>query len=316
MTSPKFLLAMRIYVYILIAGIVSISCASKEGEKRQITVNADAVIDTAQMIQDLRILSADDMGGRRTGTVGSAKAQAYLIGRLENLEVPGYKGSHSHQFTFINREEQEMWGTNIIGYVQGRTDSMIVITAHFDHLGNREGEIYNGADDDASGTAAVLAFADFFNQNQPYHSMVFALFDAEEMGLRGARAFVEDEDMLAKVKMNINLDMVGNSLVNELYAAGTYHHPQFKPILEGIEKEGELNLLFGHDTPEEGYNDWTTASDHGPFHQKGVPFIYFGVEDHEHYHKPSDDFETIPLPFYKASAQTILNAILAFDAQL
>jgi Zn-dependent M28 family amino/carboxypeptidase len=82
--------------------------------------------------------------------------------------------------------------------------------------------------------------------------------------------------------------------------------------LEEIDTVG-LNLLFGHDNPEGELDDWTFASDHGPFHQQGVPFIYFGVNDHEHYHRYTDDFETIPQDFYKASAALILNAIIAFD---
>ena len=84
--------------------------------------------------------------------------------------------------------------------------------------------------------------------------------------------------------------------------------------MESIDTAG-LKLLFGHDTPDLGYNDWTFSSDHGPFHSKGVPFVYFGVEDHENYHKATDEFETIPQEFYKSSVQLILNAILAFDEQ-
>jgi Zn-dependent M28 family amino/carboxypeptidase len=176
----------------------------------------------------------------------------------------------------------------------------------------RDSLIFNGADDDASGTAALLAFIDYFNQVKPNHTLVFAAFDAEEMGLQGARALVQDSVFLDKVVMNINLDMIAQNDKNELYASGTYHHPQLKPILESIET-GDVNLLFGHDRPEQGSDDWTNASDHGPFHAKGKTFIYFGVEDHEHYHSATDEFETIPQEFYKKSVQVILNAILAFD---
>ncbi len=110
------------------------------------------------------------------------------------------------------------------------------------------------------------------------------------------------------------MDMLSINNKGELYASGTYHYPELKPVLENIET-GEVKLLFGHDGPEDGADDWTLASDHGPFHKKGVKFIYFGVEDHEHYHQPTDEFETIPKEFYKKSVQTILNAILAFDEQ-
>ncbi|MEX0721342.1 MAG: M28 family peptidase [Balneolaceae bacterium] len=271
-----------------------------------------AELDTDQLIEDLRVLASDEMEGRRTGTEGNRKAREYLVQRFEEEGAEPFQGSYTHEFDFTSRSGEEMSGVNVIGEIPGKTDSVIILTAHYDHLGIRDSLIYNGADDDASGTAALLAFIDYFNQDQPNHTLVFAAFDAEEMGLRGAHAFVEDSVFLQKVVMNINMDMISNNASNELYASGTYHHPDLKPILEEIDT-GELSLLFGHDRPEQGYDDWTTASDHGAFHAKGKKFIYFGVEDHENYHKATDDFESIPQDFYKKSAQFILNAVLAFD---
>ena len=196
--------------------------------------------------------------------------------------------------------------------IEGNSDSVIVISAHYDHLGVRDSLIFNGADDNASGTSGLLAMADYFTREKPNHTLVFAAFDAEEGGLNGARAFVQDSVFLEKVVLNINMDMIAQNDKNELYAVGTYHYPELKPVLETIET-GEISLLFGHDRPEDGNQDWTFASDHGPFHRAGIPFIYFGVEDHEHYHRPTDTFETIPQEFYKQSVQVILNAVLALD---
>lgn len=270
------------------------------------------ILDTEQLIEDLRVISSDEMEGRRAGTEGNRKAREYLVQRFEEEGAQPFQNSYKHKFTFTNRSGEEMTGVNVIGEVQGKSDSVIVITAHYDHLGIRDSLIYNGADDDASGTAALLAYIDYFSQIQPNHSLVFAAFDAEEMGLQGARAFVEDSVFMERVVMNINLDMISQSDKNELYASGTYHHPELKPVLENIET-GEVKLLFGHDRPDQGYDDWTNASDHAAFHSKRKKFIYFGVEDHEHYHQHTDEFETIPQEFYKSSVRTILNAILAFD---
>lgn len=273
-----------------------------------------ATLDTVQLIEDLKVISSDEMEGRRTGTEGNRKAREYLVQRFEEEGAQPFQGSYTHEFTFTNRNEEEITGVNVLGEIQGKSDSVIVITAHYDHLGIRDSLIYNGADDDASGTAALLAYIDYFRQAQPNHTLVFAAFDAEEMGLRGARTFVEDSVFMEKVVMNVNLDMIAQSDKNELYASGTYHHPDLKPILENIETE-EVKLLFGHDRPDQGYDDWTNASDHAAFHSKGKTFIYFGVEDHEHYHQQTDEFETIPQEFYKKSTRVILNAILAFDKQ-
>ncbi|MEQ8577843.1 MAG: M20/M25/M40 family metallo-hydrolase [Balneola sp.] len=272
-------------------------------------------LDTVQLIEDLRFISSDATEGRRTGTEGNRIAREYLITRFQEEGTEPFQDSYTHEFTFESRRTQEeISGVNVIAQIDGKTDSMIVITAHYDHLGRNDSLIFNGADDDASGTAALLAMADYFAKEQPNHTLIFAAFDAEEIGLQGARAFVEDSALLSMVKLNINMDMISQNDSSEIYAAGTHHYPDTKPVLESIDTAG-LKLLFGHDTPDLGYNDWTFSSDHGPFHSKGVPFVYFGVEDHENYHKASDEFETIPQEFYKSSVQLILNAVLAFDKQ-
>ncbi|MCP9290742.1 M20/M25/M40 family metallo-hydrolase [Gracilimonas sediminicola] len=285
--------------------VISLGCTTQQQQ---------ATLDTEQLIEDLRVISSDEMEGRRAGTEGNRKAREYLVQRFEEEGAQPFQNSFTHEFTFTNRSGEEMTGVNVIGQIKGKTDSVMVITAHYDHLGIRDSLIYNGADDDASGTAALLAYIDYFSQTQPNHTLVFAAFDAEEMGLQGARAFVEDSVFLEKVKLNINLDMIAQNDSNEIYAVGTFHYPELKPVLENVET-GEINLLFGHDNPDSGLDDWTYASDHGPFHQKGVPFVYFGVADHEHYHRHTDDFETIPQEFYKSTVRMIRNAIVAFDEQ-
>ncbi len=291
----------------LLIAILFISCSPQEQ-------TSAPTLDTDQLIEDLRVISSDETEGRRTGTKGNRIAREYLVQRFEEEGAKPFQGSFTHEFSFTNRQEEVMKGVNVIGRISGSSDSVIVITAHYDHLGKRDSLIFNGADDDASGTAALIAYIDYFSRAQPNHTLVFAAFDAEEMGLRGARAFVSDSAFMEKVKLNINLDMIAQNTENELYAVGTYHYPWLKPVLKEIET-GEIDLLFGHDDPNSDLDDWTFASDHGPFHQQGIPFIYFGVEDHEHYHQHTDDFETIPQEFYKNSVRLILNAILAFDGQ-
>lgn len=274
--------------------------------------NLEPKLNTEQLISDLKIISSDEMEGRLVGTEGNAKARAYIISRFEEIGVQPFRDNYAHPFTFTKSDGSEVTGNNILAVIKGKSDSVIVISAHYDHLGARDSLIYNGADDDASGTSGLLAIANYFTQVKPKHTLVFAAFDAEEGGLRGARAFVEDSIFLQKVKLNVNMDMISNNDNNEIYAVGTSHYPFLKPTLESIDTAG-LTLSFGHDTPDLGYNDWTMSSDHGPFHGKGIPFVYFGVEDHEHYHQASDEFETIPQEFYKKSVQLILNAIIALD---
>ncbi len=295
---------MRISSTLILIGLIITSCTSVPEVK----------LDTNRLITDIEYLSSDELEGRYVGTEGSAKAQAFLLKRYEDLGVEPFKDSYSHYFTF-ERRGGEYEGVNIIGQIEGQIRDVILITAHYDHIGIQDSLIYNGADDNASGTAGLLAMMDYFSQVKPIHTIVFAALDAEEGGLNGAVALASDSSFLETVKLNINMDMIAQNTENELYAVGTYHFPDFIPVLESIET-GDINLLFGHDRPEDGNQDWTFASDHGAFYRKGIPFIYFGVEDHEHYHQHTDEFETIPQEFYKNSVQVILNAVLAMDEYL
>jgi Zn-dependent M28 family amino/carboxypeptidase len=177
--------------------------------------------------------------------------------------------------------------------------------------------IFNGADDNASGTAAMMTLAEYFSKNRPFHSMMFVALDAEEMGLKGAKALVDDFPYpLEQILLNVNLDMLSRSDKNELYASGTSHNPQFKPILEKAAAGSNPRLILGHDQPGSGSEDWTKSSDHKAFFDKKIPHLYFGVEDHQDYHKPSDEFKNIQPEFFINTVNLVLKCILAVDRDL
>lgn len=271
-------------------------------------------INKDELLNDVKIISSDEMEGRKAGTEGNQKARNYIIKRFIEAGAEKVGTNFSQPFVFKTRDGSEITGTNIVAKVEGKTDAQIVISAHYDHLGIRGDDLYNGADDDASGTAALIQFIQYFSENTPNHTLIFVAFDAEEMGLQGARYFVDNYKEIDKVKMNINMDMISISDKDELYASGTYHYPAFKPIIEGIET-GDITLLFGHDDPDSDLDNWTFASDHGAFHRKEIPFIYFGVEDHPHYHQPTDIYENITHDFYAKATGLILKIADAFDKQ-
>jgi len=273
-------------------------------------------LDTELMLDDIRRLSHDAAQGRRTGTAGAEAARRFIIGQFKDMSTRSYKKGFRHSFKFKNRAEEEIEGVNVIGYIRGEEKTAFVITAHYDHLGVRDSVVYNGADDNASGVAALLGLMEYFRANKPRHTLIFAALDGEEMGLRGATAFLEDQKIPVKdVVLNINMDMISINDKNELYVAGTHHNPKLKPILEKVDAL-PLLLKLGHDTPDLGPNDWTGQSDHGVFHKNGIPFLYFGVEDHAHYHKPTDDFENVNQTFFKRATHAILDCILALDLNL
>lgn len=283
-------------------------------------------IDAKKLIRHIEYLSSDELAGRKPQSEGSIKAQTYILKELTGLELvePLYP-DFIQQFTFSNPREQKTYdkAANLVAFIPGsKSKKVIVITAHYDHVGigrpNSEGDsIYNGADDNASGTAALLVLADYFSKNRPQHGMLFVALDAEEMGLRGARALVNDFPYpLEQIQLNLNMDMLSRSDKNELYISGTYYYPKFKSILEKVATGSNPTLLFGHDVPGTGSEDWTRSSDHGAFFEKKVPHLYFGVEDHVDYHKPSDEFENIQPQFFINAVNLVLKSLLSLDREL
>ncbi|MDX1627063.1 MAG: M28 family peptidase [Fulvivirga sp.] len=262
------------------------------------------------LLRDVRVLSADSMMGREFGTPGNDKAQKYIVHRFKELNLkPAFSTGYLQSFKHKRKE-----GNNIIAMIPGETDRMIVITAHYDHLGQKKGEIYNGADDNASGTAALFQIAAHFQSSRPHHTLMLAALDAEESGMVGAKHLVSNfPKPLNKVVLNINLDMISHSDRGELYACGTHYYPQLKAPIANINTP--VTLKFGHCSPEyKGSDNWTYSSDHKEFHKKEIPFVYFGVEDHEDYHEPSDTYENINHTFYENVVDFLVKAIEAYDS--
>jgi Zn-dependent M28 family amino/carboxypeptidase len=280
-----------------------------------------ASIDVEGLLRDISVLAHDSMEGRLAGTPGNERARRYLVAQLDSLAIPTPPGGRTTGFALsaVNGDPTPATGGNVFALVEGTAfpDRYVVVSAHYDHLGVRNGQIYNGADDNASGTAALLALAELFAAAPPRHSLLFVLFDAEELGLRGSRSFIDHPPVpLASIALNINLDMVSRSAAGELYAAGTYHYPFLEPYVDEVAARSPISVLKGHDSPGlPAGDDWTDASDHAPFHEAGIPFIYFGVEDHEGYHQPSDDFESITPEFYADAVVTIADFLLVIDGE-
>ena len=248
-------------------------------------------------LKALETLAADEMEGRKTGTFGNEKARIFLMNQFKTL------GYNVKKDTFFFRTSTEpVKGINLLIEIKGSKypDSYIVISAHYDHLGIKKDEVYNGTDDNASGSAALLAIAAELKNNKPHHSIIIAAFDAEEMGLQGAKHFVKQPPIdKEKIALNINMDMISQSTKGELYACGIYHYPFLKkPVEKVASKFSDIKLLFGHDLPNSGHDDWTHQSDHHAFHKEKIPFVYFGVEDHPYYHKSTDTFDKLTKDFY------------------
>lgn len=265
-------------------------------------------IDKEILLNDLKQLSSEKFEGRGAGTPGGHKAAAYIIDRFKESQLHPLNGTYSQKFPLKGNKT----GINLLGVVAGRSPKVIVISAHYDHLGLKNGTVYHGADDNASGTSALIALAAYFAINQPNYTMLFAAFDAEESGLLGSKYFIQHTPLAVEnIILNINMDMIGRNDKHELYVAGTTPYPELKPFIKSATEN--LHVKTGHDSGI-GFNNWINQSDQAVFHKKKIPFLYFGVEDHEDYHKPTDTYERIQPDFFYAAAQRILETILAIDS--
>lgn len=273
--------------------------------------------DAARMMSVASALAHDSMQGRRTGSAGAEAARRLLQRELEARGIAALVPGYAQRFTARLRPDT-VTGVNLLGVIRGTQfpETYIVATAHYDHVGVRDGQVFNGADDNASGVAGLLELASWFRTHPPRHSIIIALLDAEEAGLQGARAFLDAGIVAVEaIALNVNLDMIGRSDRGELFAVGTRRHPELRPFVEQAAAGRPIAVRFGHEGGD-GTADWTSMSDHAPFHQRGIRFLYFGVEDHADYHRPTDDAERLQPAFLAEAASLVTDVVLRIDGTL
>lgn len=269
---------------------------------------SETLFNKEALLKHVEILASDDFEGRKTGTKGSEKARAYIIDQFYKWGVKPIDSVFGQPFGFSTRNKRYR-GVNLLGLIEGQENpnKYIVITAHYDHLGRRNNIIFNGADDNASGVAALFAFAEYFKNNPPKHSVILAAFDAEELDLKGSNYFINHTVVSLKdIIFNLNMDMISRSEDNELFIVGIHSKTALKDDLSDIKNASKkIKLSYGHDGTD-GLEDWSYASDHAVFRKKNIPSLYFGVADHEDYHKATDDFINIHPEFFKEAVHQIL----------
>lgn len=312
---------MRSFLLILLTGTAIMWSCQKESSPDPVVtpppVAPFKILDSLQMMSDLQQLSSDAFKGRKAGTPEIVLSHNLIRQRLRQAGVDSFATDFFQPFTLSGIEHK-----NLLAVITGSTkpDEYIVMGAHYDHIGVRasDGDVYNGADDNAAGVAAVLAAAKYFKANPPKHSIVFALWAAEEVGLRGSRYFTDNLPgtlTLAKIKFNLNLDMIARSDSNRIWACGTFHYPAYKYLVDSLQGKTTVQLKAGYDSPSSP-QDWTNLSDQGSFHAKGIPFLYLGVEDHVDYHKVTDEFgKVVPAKFIE-NANIAAQMMLLLDRKL
>jgi Zn-dependent M28 family amino/carboxypeptidase len=261
-------------------------------------------------------LSSKLLNGRKYNTKGSLLAQDYLVEQLQQSNIEPFNGKFRHSFQH-EKTIKTIQGTNIVGLLPSRTHSLnyIVLTAHYDHLGTG----HLGADDNASGTAALLAIAKQLSKKVLNSNIVFLFTDAEEAGLLGAKAFAsENPTLMENTLLNVNLDMLAGSRYSRKlhyvsYGINKILSKEELQILKHLRKQQPLPIYKGFKRASGVLNEqvtWKTASDHGVFYQRKIPFIYYGVGTHVNYHTRKDTYENSNKTLLNQSANAIYQHLL------
>lgn len=265
-------------------------------------------------------LASDLLEGRDAGKRGGNLAAEYITSLLKEWGVEPF-GSGGYYQHFLAAKNGNSWVTeadmelsglvdsgsesrrmkNILAMIPGKEDGIVVVGAHYDHLGIdtslEDDTCYNGADDNASGVSAVLQIARAIKQSgrQPRRTILFALWDGEEKGLLGSRFFVKKCSFLSDITVYMNFDMVGRGPAENpghlsyMYSAG---NPLFGEWLKKDAEKHGFNFVPFYNASE----NLIGGSDNTPFARKGVPIVWYHTEGHPDYHRPSDSAEKIDYP--------------------
>ena len=300
-------------------------------------------------IQDLErhltILASDSLEGRETGKKGQKMAADYIANHFKNIGIPPYKKDTYYQkfkvksgkhickcedcdVGFVKQlfgKKRRIKGENVLGYIEGSDlkDELIIITAHYDHLGKHDSLIFNGADDDGSGTVATLEIAEAFMLakkagNGPRRSVLIMPVSGEEKGLLGSKYYTKNPIYpLEKTVANLNIDMIGrlddwHETANYVYLIGADRLSQeLHDISETVNsKHIGLNLDYKFNE-EDDPNRYYYRSDHYNFAKNNIPVIFYFNGVHEDYHKVTDTVEKID--FEKVETITRLVFLTAWE---
>ncbi len=284
------------------------------GQKEASVEDYAATITAKELKEHLYVYASDYFQGRETGTIGQKRAVDYIQNFYTTAGIKAAKGTTNYlQAMELKIKENLVQTENVVAFIEGSEfpNEYLVISSHLDHIGiNSKGEINNGADDDGTGTVALLEIAEAFkqakDQNQgPKRSIIFLHVTGEEKGLLGSKYYSENPLYpLADTMVNLNVDMIGRvnpkretNDPNYIYLIGADKLSQeLHDISEATNKKyTQLSLDYTYND-EKDPNRFYYRSDHYNFAKKNIPVIFYFSGTHEDYHKPGDTPDKILYP--------------------
>jgi hypothetical protein len=256
-------------------------------------------IEIDELRDHVTTLASPDYLGRRGP--GAARAARYIAERFQALKLaPAFNGSYDQPIPWLIEKEgrDSFAGRNIGAMLPGSdpalADEWIVINAHYDHLGQKGDTYWPGADDNASGVAALIEIAERFAlaERKPKRTILFVAFDLEEQGLLGSAHFATHPPLpFRKLRASLTADMIGRSMANVMdeyvFVLGAESSPGWKAILRATPPPKGLTM------GRLGADIIGTRSDYGPFRDRKVPFLFFSTGQHPDYHRPTDTADKI-----------------------
>jgi Peptidase family M28/PDZ domain len=270
-------------------------------------VQAQSTVDAVTLLNDVRYLADDQLGGRLIGTPGADTAAAFLARRFKQVGLRPSPVGWFQTFTVAPDAPVAAQagiggavGKNVIGVLPGRDpdqrNEIVVVGAHYDHLGlgrfgsldpDSTGSIHNGADDNASGASALIHIASKLVPDPPRRTIVFIAFSGEEEGLLGSEDYVEHPLFpLSRTVAMINLDMVGRLRNDRLLIYGSETAREFPALLDS------LNRGRPHFDLHASGDGWG-RSDQSSFYAAGKPVLFLFTDLHDDYHRTTDDWQKI-----------------------
>jgi Zn-dependent M28 family amino/carboxypeptidase len=314
--------------FIAAIAVLSIGCNSAQNTRGKKMSPADyaSTITSAELKTHLYEFASDEMQGRMTGEKGQKLAAEYLRNFYQdhNISAPVEKNNYYQNIPaeYFDRMKEPKSSENVVAFIKGseKPDEIIVVSAHYDHVGMENGEIFNGADDDGSGTIAMLEIAEAFQQaakdgNGPKRSILFLHVTGEEIGLYGSKYYTENPIFpLANTVANLNIDMIGRidpdkkDAPNYIYLIGSDKLSQeLHDVSEVVaEQFSDLELDYKYND-ENDPNRFYYRSDHYNFAKNNIPIIFYFNGTHEDYHKPTDTPDKIEYDLYAKRTRLVFH---------